>query len=277
MSVKIIQLDLDGTLLTSDKRISEVNYRALERAAAQGVYIVPSTGRFYDGMPQVVRDLPFVKYAITVNGAQIYDVQNKKVLHRAEIRTERAQEICRYMDTLPGVYDCYVDGWGYMKAELYARIDEFISDPRTNKMVKDLRKPMEDFYGFLQGRTVQKVQIFFKDMERRALELERLPRQFPDMAVTSSIVNNIEFNAKDASKGAALRVLCRVLGVDIKDTMAFGDGSNDLAMIRTAGIGVAMANAYQGLKDAADYITLSNDEDGVAHAIEKFVFPGNQD
>jgi len=271
MQVKIIQLDLDGTLLNSEKKISARNYRALERAAEQGVYIVPSTGRFYDGMPQVVRDLPFVKYAITVNGAQIYDVKNKAVLHRAEIPPERAMEICRYMDTLPGVYDCYVDGWGYMKAELYARIDAFISDPRTNKMVKDLRKPLEDFYGFLQGRSVQKAQIFFADMGRRALELERMAQRFPDMAVTSSIVNNIEINAADANKGEALRVLSRHLGVDIKDTMAFGDGSNDLTMIQTAGNGVAMENAYQGLKDAADYVTLSNDEDGVADAIERFV------
>lgn len=275
MSVKIIQLDLDGTLLTSDKRISEENYRVLEQAAEQGVYIVPSTGRFYDGIPQVVRDLPFVKYAITVNGAQIYDVQNKKVLHRAEMPYEDALRIYEHLDSLPGIYDCYVDGWGYMEAGLYARIDEFISDPRTNRMVKELRKPTENMRQALKGRSVQKVQIFFKDMERRALELERLPRLFPDMAVTSSIVNNIEFNAKDANKGEALQVLCRILGVDIRETMAFGDGSNDLAMIQAAGIGVAMANAYQGLKDAADYITLTNDEDGVAHAIEKFVFRGN--
>ena len=272
MGIKIIQLDLDGTLLTSDKRISRANYEALERAAAQGVYIVPSTGRFYDGMPQVVRDLPFVKYAITVNGAQIYDVANRAVLHKAEMPYEDALRLYDYMDTLPGIYDCYVDGWGYMEAGLYARIDEFISDPRTNRMVKELRKPTENMRQVLKDRPVQKVQIFFKDMERRAQELERMPQIFSDMAVTSSITNNIEVNAKHANKGEALRVLCRILGVDIRDTMAFGDGSNDLAMIQAAGIGVAMENAYPGLKEAADYVTCTNDEDGVARAMERFVF-----
>jgi len=272
MPIQIIQLDLDGTLLDSEKKISPRNYRALERAAEQGVQIVPSTGRFYDGMPQVVRDMPFVNYVIAVNGAQIYDVRRKKVLHRAEIWPERAVEVFRYLETLSCIFDCYVDGWGYMKADLYGRIDEFVSNPITNRMVRELRTPMEDFYGFVQDKSVQKIQAFFKDMDLRAREMERLAQMFPDMAVTSAIVNNVEINAADANKGEALQVLSRQLGVDIRDTMAFGDGSNDLAMIQTAGIGVAMANAYQGLKDAADYVTATNDEDGVALAMERFVF-----
>lgn len=274
MSVKIILLDLDGTLLTSDKTISAANYGALERAAAMGVHIVPSTGRFYDAMPEVVRKLPFVRYAVTVNGAQIYDAKEKKVLHQAEIPSEEALAVYEYFESLPTICDCYVDGWGYMERSHYARIEEFTrtAQPYVEQMLKELRTPVDDVKEIIRTHSVQKVMCFFKDMERRAVELERVPVLFPHLRMTSSIANNIEVNAMGANKGEALRQLCAHLDVDVKDTMAFGDGSNDLTMIQTAGIGVAMGNAYQGLKDAADYITLDCDADGVAYAVEKFVF-----
>ena len=274
MAIKIILLDLDGTLLTSDKTISPVNYAALERAAQMGVHIVPSTGRFYDAMPEVVRKLPFVRYTVTVNGAQIYDAQEKKVLHEEELSSEDALAVYEHFEALPTICDCYVEGWGYMDRSHYAHIDEFCctAPPYVEKMLKELRTPVDDVKEIIRGHRVQKVMCFFKDMDRRAAELARMPALFPHLRTTSSIVNNIEVNAMGANKGEALKHLCAHLGVDVKDTMAFGDGSNDLTMIRTAGIGVAMGNAYQGLKDVADYVTLDCDEGGVAHAVEKFVF-----
>lgn len=272
MSVKLILLDLDGTLLNSEKKISPANYAALERCAAAGVHIVPSTGRFYSGMPQVVRDLPFVRYVAAVNGAQVYDVKEDKVLCREEIAPADALRVFRELDTLPVIYDCFLDGWGYMDEKMYAQIDSFIADPRVNRMVKDLRKPVPGLKDFVarENRPLQKLQMFFADMDRRAAELERLPRLFPDMAVSSSIANNIEFNAKNANKGEALRFLCRHLGLSVEESMSFGDSSNDLSMIVAAGVGVAMANADRALLKAADYITDTNDNDGVAKAIARF-------
>ena len=274
MAIKIILLDLDGTLLTSDKQISPANRSALERAVAQGIHIVPSTGRFFGGIPQVVRDLPFIRYAITVNGAQIYDAAEDKVLHRAEIQPVDAEPIYDCLDALPVIYDCFLDGWGYMDRRSYARIDEFIPDPQVNRMVKDLRKPVEDFRAFMreQNRPVQKIQLFFRDMDLRQQVWKQLIGRFPNMSVTSSIANNVEINEKHANKGEALAVLCRRLGVDISETMSFGDGSNDRSMILAAGVGVAMANADPSLKEIADYVTDTNDNDGVARAIEKFCF-----
>lgn len=272
MAVKVILLDLDGTLLNSDKTVSRANYAALERAADMGVHIVPATGRFYDAMPEEVRSLPFVRYVVTVNGAEIYDAKEDRVLHREELSPEEALEVYEYLSSLPALCDTYVEGWGYMDRSYYARIDEFISEPYVVKLLKELRTPVEDMRAFLRQHKVQKLMAFFKDMDRRAAELERVKALFPNAAVSSSIVNNIEVNAKKANKGGALVNLCAVLGVDVKDSMAFGDGSNDLTMIQNAGVGVAMGNAYPGLKEAADYVALTCDEDGVAHAIEKFVF-----
>lgn len=272
MSIKLILLDLDGTLLRSDKTISPANYAALERCSSAGIHIVPSTGRFYSGMPQVVRDLPFVRYVVTVNGAQVYDVLEDQILCREEIAPADALRVYDELDTLPVIYDCFLDGWGYMDEKMYAQIDDFISDPRVNRMVKDLRKPVRGFKSFVarENRPLQKLQMFFADMDRRAAELERLPRLFPEMAVSSSIPNNIEINAKNANKGEALRFLSRHLGLSIEETMSFGDSGNDLSMLMAAGTGVAMANADQALLDAADHVTDTNDNDGVAKAIARF-------
>ncbi len=272
MAIKLILLDLDGTLLTSDKTISPANREALSRAAAAGIHIVPGTGRFYGGMPQVVRDLPFVRYVVAVNGAQVYDAAEDRTLAREELSLADAFAVFEELDRLPVIYDCYLGGFGYDDEAMYARIDEFISDPRTNAMVKSTRRPVPDLRIFLRerGRPVQKIQMFFKDMDRRAAELERLPGLFPNLAITSSIVNNIEFNAKNANKGEALRFLCRHLRLNVSETMAFGDSGNDLSMIEAAGVGVAMANAGPILREAADYVTDTNDNDGVAKAIARF-------
>lgn len=270
--IKIIVLDLDGTLLTSDKRISPRNYAALERAAEKGIHIVPSTGRFYDGMPAVVRELPFVRYTITVNGAEIYDAREERVLHRAEMTPAQADEVFEVLDTLPVVYDCYQDGWGWMEKRLYDQAEDFIDDPRVLAMVKELRTPVEDFRELIRqrGKGIQKIQMFFRDMDQRAEALPFLRQRFPGLNVTSSISNNLELNSLDAHKGAALLELCRILGVAPSQTMAFGDGLNDITMLSTAALGVAMENACPEVKAAADDITDTNDRDGVAKAIEQF-------
>lgn len=272
MSIGVILLDLDGTLLTSSKEISAANYQALETAAERGIHIVPATGRFYAGMPQVVRDLPFFRYAVTVNGAQVYDRLEAKVLYRAEIPPEAAERIYGLLDELPVIYDCFLDGWGHMDRRNYDRIDQFIADPRVNSMVKALRSPVDGFRAFTraQNKPVQKIQMFFQDMAAREKALAELAEKLPDMAVTSSIPNNVEINAKEASKGAALRFLCRYLGINLADSMAIGDSSNDASMVEAAGVGAAMGNAHPALKELADGITDTNDRDGVAKAIARF-------
>ena len=99
MSIRIILLDLDGTLLTRDKRLSPGNRRALERAAAAGIWVVPATGRFYQGMPAAVRELPFVRYAVTVNGAQVYDAAEDALsFHPQMLTLEQTWEACRILE-----------------------------------------------------------------------------------------------------------------------------------------------------------------------------------
>ena len=272
-NIKLIALDLDGTLLGSEKQLSDVDRESLERAAEKGIEIVPATGRFYRGMPQVIRELPFVHYVISVNGAQVYDVTENKTVCSSEIPWERAVSVMERLDETDVIYDCYQDGWGWMTKALYDKAEEYAANIHSLKMIKELRTPVPELKAYLKERAlgVQKIQIFFKDMKLREEALKALPKEFSDLVVTTSIVNNIEINSREATKGIALRKLAEYLDIPVAQTMAFGDDTNDITMLEEAGIGVAMGNAYEEVKRAADYVTDSCDECGVANAIKHFL------
>lgn len=270
--IRLIALDLDGTLLNSDKQLTQQNAQALACAAARGIEIVPTTGRFFSGMPEIIRSLPYLHYAITINGAAVYDVRQDADIARAEIPLPLAVEIMRYLDTLPVIYDCYMNNWGWMTRAMQLRADAFAPDEHYLRMIRNLRTPVDDLKSYLleTGRDVQKIQLFLTDPALRLTLLRQLGGQFEGLCVSSSAPNNIEINSTDANKGEALRKLAAHLGLDISQTMAIGDGLNDLSMLRAAGIGVAMENACPEAKQAADYVTGSCDESGVAAAIRRF-------
>lgn len=268
----IIALDLDGTLLTPEKRLTTRNLYAMENAAELGWEIVPTTGRFYNGMPEFIRELPFVNYAITINGAQVIDLKRRLIVYEAEMPYQQAVKIMEYLDDYPVVYDCYMGGKGWMSESHKERIDSIVADPHSRQMLRDLRQSVPDLKQFLleEKQDVQKVQFFIKDDMQHIRMMYSMPNKFKDVAVTTALDQNIEITHEHANKGDALIALAQYLGVEKKDTVAIGDGHNDLPMIRIAGTGVAMTNGIQQIKDEADWVTLSNDKDGVASAIEKF-------
>ncbi len=277
-NIKLIALDLDGTLLGSDKQLSAENAAALERAAESGIEIVPATGRFYRGMPESIRELPFIHYAITVNGAQVYDIEKQKTVCASEIPWQRAVSVLKRLDEFPLIYDCYQDGWGFMTQAFYDKADKFAATVHNLEMMRKLRTPVPELKEYLKekGRGVQKIQVFFNDKELRARLLGELPDELCDLVVTTSIVNNIEINSREATKGNALKSLAGYLNIPTKQTMAFGDDLNDITMLEEAGIGVAMGNASKEVKEAADFVTADCNESGVAKAIEHIIFGEKQ-
>lgn len=273
MDIKLIAFDLDDTFLFTDKSVPAENLRALEAAAARGAVVVPASGRIYDGVPAAIRELPFLRYCIAVNGAATYDAQEHKDLRRAEIPAELALRIMAYADTQPIIYDCYKDNWGFMTRSMYERAEEFVPNPGILRLVKELRTPVDSLPDTVraQGTPLQKLQFYVKSPEDKRRIASELTERFPDICVTSSIPFNLEINSRLASKGQALAALCECLGIPIAQSLAFGDGTNDCDMLRTAGVGVAMANAAPEVKQAADYVTFSNNDCGVAKAIYKFM------
>ncbi len=272
MTVRLIALDLDGTLLDSSKNLSEGNRAALAEAAARGIHIVPTTGRFFGAMPQSIRDLPFVRYAITINGAQVYDRESDTALVREEIPVAMALDILRLLDTYDVIYDCYQDNWGWMTAALQEKAADYAPDAHYLRMIRELRKPVPELKSTLseRDRDVQKIMLFARDLSVRAEIAEKVKSGFPRIAVSSSTPNNLELNISTAHKGVALARMAETLGFGVGECMACGDGLNDLTMIQSAGLGVAMANACPEVLAAADFVSASNDDDGVAVAVRKF-------
>ena len=277
--VKIVALDLDGTLLDSQKRLSEANRRALAEAAEKGVLIVPTTGRFFGMMPPAVRDLPFVRYAITINGAQVYDRAEDAAIVRDEIPLGMAIDLMRLLDGYDVIYDCYRSNWGWMTAALQAKAEGYATDAHYLKMVREFRKPVDDLKAHLVATAaegdVQKVMMFSRNAPggEKVAEaiMAEVSAKFPAIKTTASTWNNLEFNIATAHKGNALKRFAEHLGFTLDDCMAVGDGLNDLSMVEAAGIGVAMSNAHPEVLAAADHVTGSNDEDGVAAAFRTFV------
>lgn len=273
---RIIALDLDGTLLNDRKEISPRTFRALEEAHRMGAAIVPSTGRLYSTLPETVSRLPFLRYIIEANGAQIYDAQEHRVLHQALLNVEKAMEIYRFLDEIDCIYDCYLDGKGYCPAAFYSLAEEYTRDGYDVAHFLSTRSPLSDYKSALiaRGDALQKISVFFRHREEKIPVMKALADRFPWAAVSTSVPNNIEINSSKATKGEAIRFLCQYLGTDLDHAIAFGDSINDLDALRTAGTGVAMGNALPAVKEAADMITGSNEQDGIAMVLEKYVLPG---
>ena len=269
---KLILTDLDGTLLREDKHLSPANRSALERASARGCQVVLATGRSYATLPQELQALPFLRYFIFMNGAKVYDRETDRVLYRAEIDPETTERLLDTLTPLDLSVDCYQNDQGYIDQRYYDRLDYYVRDPACRRHNRRSRTPVSDFRGTLRagGGGVQKFQCFFPHPQQAPETVRQLRKAFPQLEFSSSLPGNLEINAADATKGAALLALCRELDLCPSEAIAFGDGTNDLTMLRQAGIGAAMANAAPEVLAAADLTAPSNQADGVARILARW-------
>lgn len=272
MKPKLILTDLDGTLLRDDKSLSPANRTALVRAAAQGAEVVVATGRFFGGIPRELLELPFLRYFILMNGAKVYDRREDRVLYRSEIPLAQAERVMDLLEPLDCTVDCYQNDVGWMERRYFDHLDYYVTDPVSRAMVRSHRRPVDDLRAQVRagGNTVQKMQAYFPHLELRPRVMALLRREVPGVVQSVSLPTNLELNAAGATKGAALAALCRALGLDPLDTAAFGDGTNDVSMLAAAGVGVAMANGAPETRQAADLVTVSNQEDGVALVLDRW-------
>lgn len=278
MKYKLIAFDMDGTLLDDTKQIPQRNIDALFAAAKRGCLIVPATGRMFSGLPPVLQD-ERLRYSILINGALVYDSKEHRILHEGNIHYNNAAAMCRWLDDLPVIYDCYIDNEGFMQADMHDAAEPYFEKSRNMyHYVMSTRTRVTCLADFMEERRspIQKMQIYFRPWQEdlRSELMEKIPGEFPGIAATTSLPNNIELNSIEAGKDTGLIKLCAVLGIDIKETIVFGDGSNDLGIIKAAGLGVAMENGEEHVKKAADAIAKSNNEAGVALFIEELIARG---
>ena len=273
----MVGLDLDGTLLTDRKEITPRTRKVISQAIAEGIVVLVATGRPWLGVPDELREFPGMRYALTSNGARILDTQEGAVLEEHLLlpdSAEKALEICGKYDTL---MEIYFDGQGYAPADKMAKLERYHKNPNMWEYMRKTRIPVDNIFELLEreNRGVDKVQALFSDMEERQAALRELERE-PGLELVGSLKYNIEINAVGVNKGTGLLNLGRLLGIRREEIMACGDGDNDTVMLREVGFGVAMGNAEEQVKEAADYIAPTNEEEGVAEAIEKFVLRGGK-
>ena len=268
----MIGLDLDGTVLTEQKELTARTKDAISRALSQGVVVLVATGRPWMGVPEELRNFPGMHYALTSNGARIIDTVKDRVIEEhllSPLLAQKVLEICGKYDTLQEIY---FDGQGYAPADKMAKVECYHKNPNMWDYMRKTRIPVDDIFELLEreNRGLDKVQALFADMEERRAAWKELEAE-PDLELVGSLKYNIEINAAGVNKGTGLVNLGRLLGIRREEIMACGDGDNDTVMLREAGFGVAMGNAEEQVKEAADYITLTNEEEGVARTVERWL------
>lgn len=273
MDIKLIALDMDGTTLQKDYvTITPRTEEALRAAIAKGIHVVPSTGRILGQLPESVIRIPGIHYAVTSNGAAVVNLETGEAISSNFIGAGSVTRIIRTL-TRRGLFcEVYYKGYSYSNnryLEKVAGIADFPSDQL--KFIQYKSKQVDDVLAFTMAHAaeIEKINIPLLD-EQTHRNLWQKFSQIHGVILTKAVAGNIEVNHRSANKGAGLKQLCRKLRLEPKNVMAIGDSDNDLRMIEFAGLGVAMGNAPAEVKALANRVTLPFDQDGVAHAIEKY-------
>ena len=273
--IKLIALDLDGTLLTTDKKLTDYSREVLAKAIAQGCEVVVSSGRPISAIPKELLEFPGTRYVVSANGARIVDLKEKKTLYENLIPVETAEKVLDVFAQYDDVYEIFVDGIGYTQAEGMTKLEYYFPTPAMREYMVTTRIPVEDVKATLYkyNRPLDKLHGIFHSKDEKKSAAKQLA-EIPGLEVTGAFGNNHEVNAAGTNKGYALQVLGELIGIGTEEMMACGDGMNDYEMLRTVGLAVAMENGHEDVKAIADYVTEPNDENGVAKAIERFVLKG---
>jgi len=269
--IGLIALDMDGTLLTTEKKLTAYTKAVLRKALEQGIEIVLSTGRAITGIPKELLEMPGMKYAVTINGARILDLRKNKVIYENTLSIETALKLLDIIGEYDAIQEAFINSVCYSSKDKLSHANDYFVHPSIAEYIVKSRTPVENVRATVieKNSSVDKVNGQFRNAEDKKSSYELLTK-VPGVVVVSSLGNNWEINAEGTDKGSAMLKLGELLGIQREEIMACGDGMNDIAMLKAVGLGVAMENADPEVREVADYITASNDEDGVAKAIEKF-------
>lgn len=268
MSIKLVAIDIDGTLLDSNRKISPKVKETLQRANESGIYIVLCTGRPLPGVTEQLAELDLYgpnDYVITYNGSLVQATQSNEIISQYTLSYEdfleielTARKAGVHLHTIDdkAIYTANRDIGKYTVHEAY-----LVDMPLKYRTVEEMTPDMS---------IIKMMMIDEPEVLDQAISV--LPESFTTKFTTvKSTEFYYEILNKEASKGNALAKLADHLGIAQSEVMAIGDNENDLSMIEYAGIGVAMGNATENVKRAADILTTSNDEDGVAEALLKYM------
>lgn len=271
MKIKLIATDLDDTLLRNDLTLSERVIHAIRQAKEQGVYVTFATGRMPSAARPYAEQLGLDVPIITYNGALIQESISHKVLYRKVIPVELAREVIAFLLNERAHVHMYREDRVFVQ-KMNEWSESYGQKTRVKVEEADLLELLQE-----EKEGVENI-IILGPPEQLADLQEKLKERFLNkLHLTSSKPYFLELNHPEVNKGETLLNFAKGLGIKQEEIMAIGDSLNDIEMIKVAGLGVAMGNARQEVKDAAKVVTATNEEDGVAVAIEKYVLTRDLD
>ncbi|NCC69662.1 MAG: Cof-type HAD-IIB family hydrolase, partial [Clostridia bacterium] len=261
MDIRCIVLDMDRTTLDANGKLSAGNKTAIEYAISRGVEVVIASGRSFASLPEDVTGIPGIRYAITSNGAAVYNTVTSECLIRHLIGGEAVDRILNLVSepvkSRVIVCEGFIDGVPYCPGHFYAHPDEYGLSERHIKYVKSTRRPEDDILAFIREHRLrlESVDIMTWDMVMKKSLWKQLENEVGDIYITTSADNLLEISDKNSGKHSAVHYLLDLLQIGREETAAFGDGDNDAGMLSYVGAGVAVENASERCKQSADYIT----------------------
>lgn len=264
---KLIALDMDGTLLKDDKSISNENFNAIQKARENNIKVVLATGRPIKGIEKFLKELNLLsedEYAVTFNGAVVKTTKGDHIM---------AKTLMTYED-LAYLYKLSKE----LKVNIHAHTDEECITPKSSKysvLEAELNSiPLTEVdFDKLDENTIIVKTMFIDDEKILDRVIEVLPKElYEKYTIVRSAPYFLEFLNKASNKGTGVKLLSEKLGIKREEIICVGDADNDKHMIEYAGLGVAMGNAADSIKEIADFVTKSNEENGVAYVIDKFIF-----
>ena len=265
--IRLICLDMDGTLLDDDHAtVPPRNVAALRAAAERGAAVTIASGRAWSLLRAVDAQIGVTRYAVLSNGAAVLDVTTGEWLYRRPMDPNARRTILTLLLDWGLPFEVYCEGENYIQADRTEQVVGSALSPEFAQVLRSVSHFPEDLNAALEGKAVEKIHIFHVPPERRQELLDVVEACGP-LAVTTSFGENMELTAPGVNKGSAVQALCARLGLEPNQVMAFGDAGNDLELLGWAGWSFAMGNASDEAKAVAHYTTGTNREGGVGMAV----------
>ncbi len=275
MGYKLICMDMDGTLLNDKKEVSERAKKAINKAHELGVKVVIATGRIFVSA-EFYGDIIGVKAPIIAsNGAYVREKDSDKAIYEKGLGYENYQLIIDILKKYDIVPHFYTEDTIYTEKLVHSSL-AYKNANKTLPINRQVKIEVVDDWSRLFAERNPKIikAMAVGDDAEKTKEAKNEFIKLNKFQVVSSMKNTFEVMDKSTSKGNALKKICDYYGIDRNEIISIGDNENDISMIEFAGLGVAMGNAEETVKNIADYITTTNEEDGVAKVIEKYIISG---
>lgn len=274
--IKCIAFDLDHTVVNSDGSMSDVTKAALKQAIADGIVVLPVSGRAFATFPEAICEMEGIDYVVTSNGAAVYDMKNKVRIHGEIIDVKDVHAIFECLDKFFSngqiTYEAFVDGVAYGD-KCYVDDPMAFGVPQSSaNYIQTTRRPEASIMEFMLKHEAEldSLDVVLKDGALYDFIEKQISDVTENIYITSAVSYRLEVSHKNSGKSTGLRYVLDKLGITPEETIAFGDGDNDAEMLAMAGIGVAMENATEKCKSSADTICGCCENDGVARFLYGF-------